>query len=317
MKLHEIKADFLAAIQATSQATGIREVFVEKDYWVCYILRNLGKSSYAGEVIFKGGTSLSKAHKIIHRFSEDVDLALLDNSGSDNQIKKKLKAIEAAIASSPLRSVDKMGITSKGSRFRKTVWEYDKNSKGDYGDASPDLLLEINSFAIPSPFYLTPIQTYIADHLEAQNQNQAIVDFDLQPFQVNVLDMKRTFAEKVSAIARASFDDVTHGQLKNKIRHLYDLAMLLRHKPMQEFISGTDFKKVHEQVRKDDLEVSEGQANHAEKDFREAPIYKNPKDVIEHLRPTYEGQFASLVYKQADMPSLAEITKAIQAIKNS
>lgn len=313
MKLHESPNDFLAAIQATSQATGIREVFVEKDYWVCFVLKNLSKSSFKNDVIFKGGTSLSKAHKIIHRFSEDVDLALLDNSGSDNQIKKKLKAIEEAIASPPLNSIEKNGITSKGSRFRKTVWKYHKNSKGDYGDASPDLLLEINSFAIPTPYHPASVQTYIADHL---GQQQTITEFELQPFQVNVLDIKRTFAEKVSAVAKASFGDSTHGELKKKIRHLYDLAMLLRHPPIQEFINSSTFKEVHEQVRKDDWRVSGGQVNHAEKDFRDAPIYRNPKAVIDLLRSTYEGQFKTLVYKPEDMPSITEITKAIQAIKN-
>jgi len=70
LKLHENTKDFLAAIQATSQATGIREVFIEKDYWVCYILKSLSDSPFKDEVIFKGGTSLSKAHKMIHRFSE-------------------------------------------------------------------------------------------------------------------------------------------------------------------------------------------------------------------------------------------------------
>jgi len=318
LKLHEHPQDFLTAIQATSQATGIREVFIEKDYWVCYVLKNLSKSAFHTEVIFKGGTSLSKAHKIIYRFSEDVDLALLDNSGSDAEIKKKLKAIESTIASMPLRSIEKNGVTSKGSRFRKTVWEYDKRSQGDYGDASPDLLLEINSFAIPSPFHAASIQTYIADNLAERNQQDIIAEFDLQMFNVNVLDMKRTFAEKVSAVARASFDsDDTHHELKKKIRHLYDLTMLLRNQAMTDFLSGDEFKKAHDQVRKDDLEVSAGQANHAEKDFRDAPIYKNPKAVVEQLRTTYEGQFATLVYKSQDMPEISEIVKTLQKIKDT
>jgi hypothetical protein len=42
--LHEIKNDFLEAIQATSQNMGIREVYIEKDYWVTFALRRLSES---------------------------------------------------------------------------------------------------------------------------------------------------------------------------------------------------------------------------------------------------------------------------------
>lgn len=318
MKLHENQTDFLNAIKATSQATGIREVYIEKDYWVCYILKNLSESKFSKEVVFKGGTSLSKAHKVIHRFSEDVDLALLNTSMPDAQIKKKLKEIEISIAKAPLASIEKVGITSKGSSIRKTVWEYQKISQGEYGDASSELLLEINSFAIPSPFISVPIQTYIGEHLESINQSSFANELLLQPFQINVLEMKRTFAEKVSAVARASFEsDPEHNVLKNKIRHLYDLTMLLRLPHMKKFLTNGEFKNIHAQVQKDDLAVPEAQAKHAEKEFRDAPIYKKSKETMESLRLTYEGQFSTLVYKPKDMPTIAEIIKALHQIKES
>ena len=81
MKLHENEEDFKNAILATSSALKIRDIFVEKDYWVTYILKELSKSSHMSEVVFKGGTSLSKAYDLVHRFSEDVDLVILGKEG--------------------------------------------------------------------------------------------------------------------------------------------------------------------------------------------------------------------------------------------
>jgi hypothetical protein len=52
--------------------------YVEKDFWVCLapdILYNGLPSDYP-RLLFKGGTSLSKAYKLIQRFSEDVDLTV-------------------------------------------------------------------------------------------------------------------------------------------------------------------------------------------------------------------------------------------------
>ena len=54
---------------------GIRPTIIEKDFWVCIALKVLfEKSRFGKSVVFKGG--LSKAHGLIERFSEDIDLVL-------------------------------------------------------------------------------------------------------------------------------------------------------------------------------------------------------------------------------------------------
>ena len=59
--------------------TGIPAAHLEKDFWVTEVLRGAAtaSSSTGCSVIFKGGTSLSKAHRLIQRFSEDVDLIVI------------------------------------------------------------------------------------------------------------------------------------------------------------------------------------------------------------------------------------------------
>jgi hypothetical protein len=61
----------------TAREIGIHEAIIEKDFWVCWVLDALFSSAqWSDKMIFKGGTSLSKAFHIINRFSEDIDLIL-------------------------------------------------------------------------------------------------------------------------------------------------------------------------------------------------------------------------------------------------
>jgi hypothetical protein len=56
---------------------GMNPVIVEKDFWVCWILKRLfADSRLRDHIIFKGGTTLSKVYGLIERFSEDIDLIL-------------------------------------------------------------------------------------------------------------------------------------------------------------------------------------------------------------------------------------------------
>lgn len=62
MKLHNNKAEFINAIQITSEELGMASEFVEKDYWICQILQNLSRHQLTDRIVWKGGTSLSKAY---------------------------------------------------------------------------------------------------------------------------------------------------------------------------------------------------------------------------------------------------------------
>ena len=55
MKLHQNELLFKDAILATSQQLGIREIYVEKDYWVTYVLFHIYTNEIGKETIFKGG----------------------------------------------------------------------------------------------------------------------------------------------------------------------------------------------------------------------------------------------------------------------
>ena len=67
-------AERLDALNAVADISGLPPHLLEKDIWVVWSLHQLFTGPYAEHLVFKGGTSLSKAYGVIRRFSEDVDL---------------------------------------------------------------------------------------------------------------------------------------------------------------------------------------------------------------------------------------------------
>src|ERR1017187_8289469 len=68
------RADLFAE---TAERKVLPEAIIEKDFWVCWVLKQLFSiEALSGRVLFKGGTSLSKIFHAINRFSEDIDLAV-------------------------------------------------------------------------------------------------------------------------------------------------------------------------------------------------------------------------------------------------
>ncbi|MGL4368783.1 MAG: nucleotidyl transferase AbiEii/AbiGii toxin family protein, partial [Spirochaetota bacterium] len=123
MNLHTYKDDFPVLINRTSAFFNIPEFFIEKDYWVTFVLRNLSLSKYASQVVFKGGTSLSKAYNCIDRFSEDIDLALKEPELGDSKRKTLMKQIEDSVTLGLTCVEDYPGIEKRG-RNRKTFYGY-------------------------------------------------------------------------------------------------------------------------------------------------------------------------------------------------
>jgi len=90
----------------TAAQKNILPAIIEKDFWVCWVLSKIfSNDSLSKKVLFKGGTSLSKAFGIIERFSEDIDLILdwdviNDSPLGDRSKTKQLKRNKEIIISS-------------------------------------------------------------------------------------------------------------------------------------------------------------------------------------------------------------------------
>ncbi|MBF0300550.1 MAG: nucleotidyl transferase AbiEii/AbiGii toxin family protein [Oligoflexia bacterium] len=291
MNLHKHPEEFRAAILGAAKKYSIQEHMIEKDYWITVLLYNLSKSSFVDKVVFKGGTSLSKVHKITRRFSEDCDFALKAEAQSANQIKNLIAKIEKTIASAPFKEVKDHLLISKGSKFRKSVHSYPRLLDGELPGILDVIVLEINSFANPFPHDRMIVSSFIGDYIKDYNPT-LLTEYGISDFSVNVLDLRRTFVEKILALVRASYQgDSDLSELRNKIRHIYDIARLMETKNILEFMDSDDFFKMIDDARNDDSKNSEFQGDWSKRPLGESEIFKNMKAALHKLESTYNDSF--------------------------
>ena len=132
MILHHNKDEFASAVKYTAELMGIPTIYIEKDYWVTYALFVIFNHQIGKDMVFKGGTALSKCYNMIDRFSEDIDLVVLRREGeTDSKLKTKLKTVSNVVGTT-LPEVNIEGITHKMGMNRKTVHSYNKTFEGNY-----------------------------------------------------------------------------------------------------------------------------------------------------------------------------------------
>lgn len=324
MKLHENSEDFEALIALASVKLDIADVLIEKDYWVTMSLKNLSQSPHAKKVVFKGGTSLSKAHKIIQRFSEDIDLAVIvDAAASSNAVKTQIGDTEDA-CSKGFNEVNIPDKTSKGSKFRKTYWSFPKKSlSGDYGDAGEHILIEVNSFTKPEPHEEKQIESLIAEYLRIEKKDDEITKYELEPFSIAVLSPERTIMEKVSAITKGCYTskDGNYEVLSKNIRHFYDLVKLQEYLGPDFFTNFKNLKMLLDRVKEDDRKMDK-EGEWTKKNYKEAPIFRDFDAVWKIISSAYNSQFKSMLYGDKKMPpdgsvkdTILVISKMLEAIE--
>ncbi|MEM6272877.1 MAG: nucleotidyl transferase AbiEii/AbiGii toxin family protein [Bacteroidota bacterium] len=303
MKLHTHPALFRQAIRFTSDRKEIPEIYIEKDYWVTYALKQIfSDPEIASYTVFKGGTALSKCYKMIERFSEDIDLVVLKRDGERNAARdRKVKSISKLMETSlPEISID--GLTRKRGQIRKTAHQYEKSFRGDFGQVRDVIIVEATWFGHSEPWQEIEIASYIYEEQRTLDQVSTLNGFEMEPFRIKVLDPKRTLCEKIMSLVRFSYQANPILDLKNKIRHTYDLYQMLQRQEILNFFTSQKFDEMMVRVGQEDAESFKNNnswlANHPAK----APIFSKLDTVWPELSSTYEGNFANLVYGKLPTP---------------
>ena len=230
MNLHNHKNDFDELIAIVANYMGIPADAVRRDYYIVQMMQNLQNSEFADNCVFKGGTSLSKCYpNSINRFSEDIDLTFIPNeSYTDKKYSKALKQVEEVITHGYL--TEKIDAERNSRNKSSYVWPTDEDKN------ACRVKLEIGSSVRPDPYTRKTMKTYIQEYLEVQGIHEAIYEFELEEVRVNALDITRTFLDKVMAVKRHAIC----GSLNEKVRHIYDVTVLLRRPEIQAFLKDTD-----------------------------------------------------------------------------
>lgn len=314
MILHQNPELFKQAIAFTAQEMGILDIYVEKDYWVTLALHTIFSHEVDKETVFKGGTALSKCYNMIERFSEDIDLVVLRNEDeTGNQLKNKLKKITKTVASE-LVEVEVEGVTHKKGMIRKTAYNYNKEFQGEFGQVRDIIVVEATWLGRYEPYHKQNIHSYIFEMMQATNQMEIAKEYNLLPFEVQVLDVSRTICEKIMSLVRFSYGENALENLKNKVRHTYDIHQLLKNEKVNNFFNSPEFDTMLQTVAQDDVESFKTDnsllANHP----NEALLFNDIDTTWKALQPTYNNQFKNLVY--GELPQDTAIQQTLERVRS-
>lgn len=319
MKLHENRELFSDALQAASQAIedgglGIKSIFIEKDYWICRSLALMAENDKENRTVFKGGTSLTKAFGIGSRFSEDIDIAISEAwTLSGNQLKMLIKRTAKSMTEG-LQEMNMPGFTSKGSHYHKAYYSYPRaiDSLQIGAIKAGQLLVEINSFANPYPFQRCKLQSFLTEFLQKTGNEQLIKEYDMQPFEVNVLDRRRTLTEKLVSLLRCSLADNYMPELTAKIRHFYDLHFLLNDEEIQSYLKSNTFKSDFANLFTQDQQRFDKPEGWQNKDIMDSPIIMDLHSVWSTLCKVYSRELPNLAYKE--IPTIESIEDSMRLL---
>ncbi|MGA2655191.1 MAG: nucleotidyl transferase AbiEii/AbiGii toxin family protein [Gammaproteobacteria bacterium] len=233
-----------AAFQEASDRRDISPIIIEKDFWVCWVLKHIFEHKKLAEhITFKGGTSLSKAYQLIDRFSEDIDLTIsrdapyIVESADPMEIgisrKERERRIDTLKKNAQL-CVNEFFLMTLHKIFTEKLPD---NWKLDLDPEDPDQQTIL--FYYPKVFTLH--QEYIRPHVKLEfgargeiepRENKRIIPYVAETFQqlfndpysnVYVLAAERTFWEKATIL------HALHHNFKDRdrmSRHYYDTFIM-------------------------------------------------------------------------------------------
>ncbi len=225
--------------QAT-ELTGLPSVAIEKDWWVTLALKASFSLPYSNNIVFKGGTSLSKGWNLIERFSEDIDLAIdrkffgFEGDISKTQIKNLRKQSCEFISTIFLedltktlnewKAIDECKLIAqpiKDSDKDPQVIEIHYNSVVDGSEYLPQrVLIEVSSRSLMEPFEERQINSILS-------QNFTLQSFATVPFSISTVLPQRTFLEKIFLLHEEFSQAPEKIRVDRLSRHLYDLEKLM------------------------------------------------------------------------------------------
>lgn len=311
MNLHENKKLFADAVTAASfpedkGGLGIRDVFLEKDYWITRSLKLLSESRDAPLCVFKGGTSLTKAFGLGYRFSEDIDIAITHNPDrTDNQTKSLISRI-CKTMSSGLEEVAKPD-TRKFSKFRKVYYQYPRiESPIELSTIKSGLIqIETVAFANPYPYHKVSIGSLLRDFLLQNGMESIVSQYGMESFELNMLDIRRTATEKLVSLVRQSLADNYLTELRTKIRHFYDLHYLWHDETCKAYLQSRDFKEDFARLLAEDQARFAEPAGWQEKRLSESPLLKSFPNIWMELEAIYDKELSGLAFRT--IPDASEV----------
>ncbi|GMU37770.1 MAG: nucleotidyl transferase AbiEii/AbiGii toxin family protein [Phycisphaerae bacterium] len=319
MRLFE-HPDFEQAILRAAEhfrARGLRPAIIEKDYFVTEALRIIADTA-TDQVIFKGGTSLSKGWNLIERFSEDIDLFLdplafkppLGKQGID----RELKRLRDAIGRHPALTFVRDESRTIGGFGRSDRFAYEQRFGGP-GEVVGRVLLESGTASGREPTADMAIRSYLGQFLE--ETGVTLGADDERPFTMRLLHFRRTFVEKMFAIhAKVEILKRDGQPIGSYARHYYDLFRLAAQPEVRAMLATPEYAAIKEDYDRISRAHFERDYFHPEgMSFARCEALFPTEALAEALARDYEQQCRTLCY--VAFPTWAEVRARFDELRAS
>ena len=279
------KQEWKQIIETVSSETKRFNQMIEKDIIQSMFLYELSKEEIP--FVFKGGTSLSKAYKLIDRFSEDIDLSI--NREITQSERKKTKKIIIDIGKSLGMNLTNEDNVYSNHDYNKYVFEYESL----FAEIPLQIVIETSYYLTAFPCENLTIHNYVTDFC---NDNNIKLPFEFLPsdFKINVQSLERTLIDKVFAVCDYYIQDMQ----ERDSRHLYDIAKLLTIVKLDDSL-----KPLIQRVRSDRLKLKNN------------PSAQPQYNISGMLREIISSRFYEADYKNITMKLLYDEMSYDEAIE--
>lgn len=243
---------FLALVDQTGEFNGRAREEIIKDYFLTEVLKNIQEIN--ANIVFKGGTSLTKALHILDRFSEDIDFSYTEEAfnemGGNARNKSVRDTVNAGIEKSGL-VVSNSG--QQRSRAKYNSWSIEYPHDESLAHLRTELKVETYMFTAAFPSELAIVQSMIGEYVEATLSNKETIYTrypELAQFKSKIQSPERTLIDKVLAVADA-YEQKRGIQMKleknlTRSRDIYDIVKIV------EYLDGHNYhwEKLPVEVKK-------------------------------------------------------------------
>jgi predicted nucleotidyltransferase component of viral defense system len=292
--LHNDKDTFEQLILRTSEYLGVKAEIVEKDYFVTLFLKRI--AAVMPDIVFKGGTSLSKCYHIIKRFSEDIDLNLQSEIKPPERKRRQLKANIIQIINDLEFELTNPDAVKSRRDYNRYIIDYPSSLSAAY--LKEQLIVETAIYQRAYPTKVMSADSLIYQYLHENGYGDFIKQYDLEPFTLNVQTAERTMIDKMYALADYYLLNTT----TEHSRHIYDIYKL------------SEIVTVDDTLKELALSVAEERRPH-----KMCLSVQNGKNVTEILREVIDKKTYKEDYDTITVPLLFEAVSyntAVSALEN-
>ncbi len=244
-----------ALIKIAGDQFDMPDMIIEKDLWLCWILEKL--FALPIQMVFKGGTSLSKVFGLIKRFSEDVDITIDYRNFKPELDLKNTSRTQLKKTSDQLKELLKIYISETvllylqeqvSKNFPKKIFEITLSEDGEqlrfyypsiisttHNYLRDHIFIEFGVRNITEPCEKHSVLSYLAKAITS--------DFDLPKPMISTLSPIRTFWEKATLMHVECHRDRLVKTPERLSRHWYDLFMLNNSWVGEQALSDNDILK--------------------------------------------------------------------------